>query len=186
MAKTPENTLRDELGRQADIYYEGFRINRDAIMRLLVARPSYLASYIDRPVVTLGTSVVLKEQADFAGIKTYYDFSRGYDTAGGITFGEPHLIWMDDGSNNLGKSVEWVRSHLPRNARPATQYDGVAFGIVNPDFRDVLRDHAIDLPGTSFESDYAPFLSGWLGRPGLNHSFVGGADPRYGSALSGS
>lgn len=177
--------LSCELERQAGIY-RGLGVSKDVIMRFVTPRPDTLPKELKIPVVTLGTSVDLNRQAAHAGIETYYDFSRGYDAAGGVTFGFPHLIWMSDGSENLNKSVEWVRSHLPRNARPATQYDGIAFGIVNPGFRDLLRNHAIDLPGTSVGSARAPVLFDWLGRPGLSHSFVDDAHPYYGSALSGS
>lgn len=186
MAKTPENILRDELGRQADIYYDGFRIDRDAIMRLLVPRPGYLVSYIDRPVVTLGTSVNLKEQADFANIKQWYDLLLGHDIAGGITFGEPHLIWMHDGARFTNRSVAWVRENRPRAARPSPQADGIAVAIVHPDIKTILRHHSIDLPGTAVGPDGAPGLVGWIGGLGLRRFFVGYAGPSWGSALSGS
>jgi len=172
--------LSSELERQADIY-KGLGVNKDDIMKLLAPRPEGLPEELRIPVVTLGTSVDLKRQAGLAGIQIYYDFSSGYDTAGGITFSAPHLIWMQDGSKYLDKSVEWVRSHLGRNERPATQYDGVALGIVSPDFRKLLRNHTIDLPGTFVGSD-APYLHGWIGGPGLGHCFVSRADPHNGSA----
>lgn len=179
--------LSAELERQADIY-RGLNVPKDAIMLLLAPRPDRLPKELTIPVVTLGTSVDLNRQADFAGIETFYDLSRGHDTAGGITFGEPHLIWMQDGTKYLYKSVEWVRNRLAgKIERPATQYDGVAFGIVSPDFRDLLRKHAIDLPGTSVLSDYAPYLHGWFGRPEfILHLFVGYAAPHCGSASCGS
>lgn len=187
MAKTAENILKEELGRQADIYHDSFRIDRDAIMRLLYARPDYLPKYLTVPVVTLGTRVSLKEQADFAGIGTLYDLSRGHDTAGGITFGEPHLEWMQDGSKYLDKSVDWVRNYLAgKIERPATQYDGVALGIVTPDFRDLLRKQAIDLPGTTVGFGSAPYLSDWFGGPRLHRLFVVHAGPDCGSASCGS
>lgn len=171
--------LSSELERQADIY-KGLGVNKDDIMKLLAPRPEGLPEYLNIPVVTLGTSVDLKRQADFAGIIPYYDLSGGSDTAGGITFDAPHLIWIQDGIQYLDKSVEWVRGHLERNERPATQYDGVALGIVSPNFRKLLRKHAIDLPGTSVGSD-APYLHDWKDGPGLGHCFVRRADPHYGS-----
>lgn len=177
--------ISNELERQADIY-KGLGVSKDRIMKLVVPRPDRLPKELIIPVVTLGTSVDLQRQADFAGIETYYDLSRGYDTAGGITFDAPKLIWMQDGSKYLGKSVEWVRSRLGRNERPATQYDGVALAIVQTDFRKVLRNHAIDLPGTAVESDSAPYLRDWFGRPGLHRNFVDYADPNDGSASCGS
>lgn len=177
--------LSAELERQAEIY-RGLGVSKDAIMRLLVPRPDRLPKELSIPVVTLGTSVDFARQASFAGITTYYDPSLAYDTAGDITYGEPHLIWMQDGSKYLGKSVEWVRGNLGRNERPATQYDGVALGTVHSDFRKLLRDHAIDLPGTSVGSVSAPCLLGWFGGPGLDHRFVVSAFPHCGSASCGS
>jgi len=173
-------TLSSDLERQADIYKD-LGVTKDDIMKLLTPRPEGLPEEF-RPVVRLGTSVDLKRQADLAGIQTYYDLSLGYDTAGGITFSAPHLIWMQDGSKYLGKSVAWVRSHLERNERPATQYDGIALGIVSPDFRKLLRHHAIDLPGTSVGPTDAAYLHDWKEGPGLGHCIVVRADPHYGSA----
>lgn len=173
--------LSSELERQADIY-KGLEVNKDTIMKLLAPRPEGLPEELKIPVVTLGTSVDLKRQADFAGIQTDYDLSSGHDTAGGITFGQPHLIWMQDGSKYLGKSFKWVRGHLEKNERPDTKYDGVAFGIVNPDFPALLQKHAIDLPGTAVESGHAPYLVGWDGRPRFNRHFVNIAFPSFGSA----
>lgn len=177
--------LSSELERQADIY-KVLGVNKDTIMKLLAPFPEGLPEELKIPVVTLGTSVDLKRQADLARIKIYYDLSSGYDTAGGITFSTLHLIWMQDGSKYLGKNVEWVRSHLGRNERPATQYDGVALGIISPDFRKLLRNHAIDLPGTAVGFDDASYLHDWIDGPGLGHCFVDRADPHYGSASCGS
>ncbi|MCX6792266.1 MAG: hypothetical protein NT149_04485 [Candidatus Gottesmanbacteria bacterium] len=177
--------LSSELERQADIY-EDLGVTKDAIMKLLAPRPEGLPAYLIIPVVTLGTSVDLKRQADLAGIKAYYDLSSGSDTAGGITFDVPHLIWMQDGSKYLGKSVEWVRSHLEGNERPATQYDGVALGIVIPDFRKVLKNHPLNLPGTSVLDDNAPYLHDWKEGPWLGHCIVRLVDPDSGSATCGS
>jgi hypothetical protein len=168
-----------ELERQADIY-KGLGVNKDDIMKLLASRPEGLPVYFF-PVVLLGTSVDLNRQADFAGIKPYYDLSSGSDTSGGITFSVPRLIWMQDGSKYLGKSMEWVRSHLEGNERPATQYDGIALGIVFPNFRKLLRNHSIELPGTSVLSDNAPYLHNGIEGPGLGHSNIRLADPHYGS-----
>jgi hypothetical protein len=177
--------LSNELERQADIY-KGLGVSKDAIMRLVTPRPDRLPKELIIPVVTLGTSVDIQRQADFAGIKAYYDLSRGHDIVGGITFGEPHLIWMQDGNKYLGKSVEWVLNHLQRNERPATQYDGVALAIVFPDFRKLLYNYAIDFPGTSIGSDSAPYLEGCDGKPDLGHYYVDVANPLYGSASCGS
>lgn len=174
-----------ELERQAGIY-QPLGIQKDTIMRLLVPRPDRLPKYLTIPVVTLGTSVDLERQTGVAGITAYYDLSRAYDTAGGVTFAEPHLIWMSDGSKYKGKSVEWVRKHLGRNERPATQYDVVALALVHPEIRKVLKNHSIDAPGTTVGSDYAPGLDDWIGGLRLGRCFVDFASPFWGSASCGS
>lgn len=181
--------LSGELERQADIYHRGFGIRKDTIMRLLTPRPERLSKELIIPVVTLGTSVDLNRQAAFAGIQTsFYDPSRGYDIAGGITFDLPHLIWMDNGSTNMGRSVEWVRNHLPSpsEARPATQYDGIALAIVSK-FQDLLQNRVIHFPGTSVEPDSAPSLFiNEHGKPTLGLFHTHNSYKTFGPALSGS
>ncbi|MBI3385709.1 hypothetical protein HY031_01345 [Candidatus Gottesmanbacteria bacterium] len=179
------DALSAELERQAEIY-RGLSVSKDVIMRLLTPRPDRLLSYVDIPVVTLGTSVDPNIQASFAQIEKDYDLSRGVDTAGGITFPEPRLIWMHDGSRYTKKSVEWVLRHVPQHTRPSTQIDGIALAIVHPDIHRVLRHHWIALPGTSVGSGSAPNLRDWCGGLKLRHDLVGAASPRWGSALSGS
>ncbi len=186
MATEALEKLSSELERQADKYHRGLGVQKDIIMRLLTERPRKLPKMLSIAVVTLGTSIDPKRQADFAGLNLYYDLSLGHDTAGGVTYGEPHLIWMHDGHQILGKSVENVRKSLPRNTRPSTQLDGISLSIVYEGFRNALKSHVIDLPGTAVGAVGAPYLDDWLGVPRLYHGFVGGAHPYDGSALSGS
>lgn len=191
LAKGPEGLARisAELERQAAIY-GNLGVPKDTIMRLVAPRPDNLPKELTIPVVTLGKSVNLKHQADFVGMETMYSLSSGYDTAGGITFDAPHLIWMQKGSKYMDKSVEWVRNHLESNERPATQHDGVALAIVNPDFREWLRYRNINLPGTTVQTLglplYAPYMScpeGWIE---LNMQFSTFVFRGFGSASSGS
>lgn len=177
--------LSAELERQADVY-RSLGVQKDAIMRLLTPRPDRLPKELSIPVVTLGASVDLDSQARFAGITPYFDLSRAYDTAGGITYAQPRLIWMQDGEKNKGRSVEYVRAHLKGNERPATLADGIALAITQPDIKSILRNHAIDLPGSAVESDRAPGLNVFNGGLGLGHYFVDCAYPYWGSASSGS
>ncbi len=177
--------LSAELERQADVY-RGLGVQKDAIMRLLTPRPDRLPKELSIPVVTLGASVDLDSQARFAGITPYFDLSRAYNTAGGITYAQPRLIWMQDGEKNKGRSVEYVRAHLTGNERPATLADGIALAITQPDIKYILRNHAIDLPGSAVGSDLAPNLRGFHGGLELGRGFFGGAHPNWGSASSGS
>ena len=177
--------LSAELERQADIY-RGLGVQKDAIMRLLTPRPDRLPKELSIPVVTLGVSVDLNLQARFAGITPYFDLSRAYDTAGGITDAQPRLIWMHDGEKNKGKSVEWVRDHLKGNTSPSTLADGIALAITQPNIKSILRNHAIHLSGSAVGSDSAPGLGVWDGDLELVHLFGDFANPFWGSALSGS
>jgi hypothetical protein len=179
--------LSVELERQANIY-KGLGVSKDAIMRLLVPRPERLPNALEIPVVTLGTSIDLQRQVDFGGILTYSDVSAGYDVAGGITFENLHLIWMSDGTQNLGRSAEWVRNNLPKNARPSTLQDGIALALVYP-IRKVLQSQAIMLPGTMIRPDRLPQLSIYNEEQELeigNILISTAWQADHGSALSGS
>lgn len=176
--------LSRELERQADIY-RGLGVPKDTIMSLLAPHPDWLPKSLNIPVVALGTSVYLEQQAEFAGIETDYELSSGYNTAGSITYREPHLIWMQDGSKYRDKSVEWVRNYLWKR-EAATQYDGVALAIGHPNIQKVLDDHFIDLPGTAVASIFAPFLGRFRGKLRLAFRPVTLAHPYWGSATCGS
>lgn len=129
--------LATELERQADIYI-GLGVNKDVIMRLLAPRPDGLPEYLNIPVVVLGKSVDLERQCKFGGIRLRFNPSECSDYHGGITFDKPHLLWMQEGNRYKGiKQGEFVY-HLSQDKyeRPATIYDGVAFAIVRPGFRD--------------------------------------------------
>ena len=93
---------------------------------------------------------------------------------------------MQDGERNKGRSVEWVRAHLKGNERPATLADGIALAITSPNIKSILRNHAIDLPGSLVGSGSVPYLLGWHGDLRLGRHFVGFAHPDWGSASSGS
>lgn len=95
----------------------------------------------------------------------------------------PYTIWMQDGTKNLGITVDSVRENLAQDERGATVADGMALYIAKPD---VLRLHYIDLPGTQVESGYAPYLDLWYGQPELRYHWADDADSHYGSASCGS
>ena len=95
---------------------------------------------------------------------------------------KPYATWMQDGKQNLNKSVENVRKAFARDERGATIYDGTALFIARPE---ILKDHYIDLPGTQVGSGSAPCLDLWHGGPMVSDYFVGRAGPRFGSASCG-
>jgi len=141
--------LRVELERQAVIYSD-LGICKDAIMKLLSPRPSQLPEELSIPVVTLGTSIALDTQINHAGIKKdpRVDLSLVEDYAGGVTYDQPHLIWMQDGKKYKNKYVNWAIKHPNEYERPATLADGIAFAMVNLDFFGVIRDHVLEFPGS--------------------------------------
>lgn len=145
--------LMDELERQADIYGK-FSIRKDDVIRLFSPRPNQLPKELSIPVVTLGKSVYLSPQAEFAGIKfpENYPFSLIGDTAGAVTYEKLRLIWMHDGAGNKGKSAGWVRrSPISNYSHPATLADGIALAIVHPNIVSVLMDHSICFPGSTIK-----------------------------------
>jgi hypothetical protein len=172
-----------ELERQADIY-RGLVVNKDVIMRLLAPRPegTPVGKELIIPVVVLGRSVPIERQAAFAGIQMLYDPSYAHDAGGGITFVTPHLVWMQDGQKYKSTSVEKVRRIYRFNERGATQYDGIALVLVHRRIQKTLKDHYIDLPGTSIGSDNAPCLTGGDGNLQLLYFRVDYTSSHRGSA----
>lgn len=193
---TTEAEVQAELARQADQYLK-FGLNKhpkvemtggefkDSLIVLAKPLPEKFAGRFGIPVAVLG-QVPPKEVYEAAGVAYYLegldvgdwpDDPQGYTTPRGL-----YLVWMDTGVGNLDKKVEDVRANLPAYTRGATEADGSGLYVAHPR---ILEHHMIDLPGTSVGSGSAPDLSLFDGRPGLDHGWVGFADPRWGSALCG-
>jgi hypothetical protein len=180
--------LGAELERQAEIY-KGLGVSKDVIMRLAAPRPEKLPKELNIPVVTLGSSVDFETYAKFAKVDINFSHSVIFgDIAGGITYPEPHLIWMSDGSTNLDVSPKDVRADLPANARPATITDGIALALVHPDIAQVLKTHEVNCPGTALDDESTPCLNNWGSDNKtlcMDSHYIEFPEPTRGSALSG-
>ena len=187
----PLDALAAELERQAEIY-KGLGVSKDVIMGLLAPRPENLPPELSIPVVTLGSSVDLDTMESFSQIRIRYN--KGLilgDISGGITYPEPHLIWMHDGSENLDQSPEYVIASMLPNARPATLTDGIALAMLHPEIIDtVWNKHIISLPGTDLGRNALLCLvqnrkDESKKSVNIEHVFDSVSSPDEGSALSG-
>lgn len=158
---------------------------KDAIMSLSIAQPEKFVGHLDIPTLAFG-QIPAKDQCELAGINYYL---RGFkvsdwqeDPGGWRTPGNIYMNWMYDGGKNLKTAVSTVRANLLKDTRGATEYDGIGLYVARPE---ILKDHYVDLPGTSVGSDNAPYLSLFNGRPGLLCRWVDNADGKFGSALCG-
>lgn len=66
--------------------------------------------------------------------------------------------------------------------RGGNPFDGAALAITHPE---VLKKHSVYLPESTVDPGGALCLRGWYGRRGLRCSWVGDADPSYGSLSCG-
>lgn len=188
--------LHAEMERQAQRYLElefhkhkKVRLSagkfRDAVMSLDVQRPERFVGRFDIPTVAFG-QIPAKDQCERAGINYYLQglvVSDWQDDPGGWrTPNKIYMNWMDDGGENLKMAVSTVRANLAKDARGATEYDGIGLYVAQPE---ILKDHCIDLPGTSVGSYDAPGLKLLGGRSRLFYYRVGNGDGRFGSALCG-
>lgn len=185
--------LQAELEAQAKRYIEfGFAKKlgmtqyrfKDRVMGLAAPQPESYKGRFDIPVVVIGAQVPAVEQYRMIGFD-YYLSDLGIqdrDVKGYQTPNVPHLVWMQDGKVNLGKSVDKVRASFSRDERGANLYDGVGLVVARPD---ILKDHFIDLPGTQVGSGSAPFLNLWHDLPEVRCSFIDDTHSRFGSASGG-
>lgn len=157
---------------------------KDAIMSLVISQPESFVGRFDIPSIAFG-QIPSKDQCELAGVDSYLDgleVSDWQEDPGGFrTPDKIYMNWMYDGGKNLKTAVSTVRANLLKDTRGATYYDGIGLYVARPE---ILKDHYIDLPGTSVGSD-APDLSLLRGRPGLHCHWVGNAFDRFGSALCG-
>ncbi|KKQ34702.1 MAG: hypothetical protein US51_C0030G0008 [Microgenomates group bacterium GW2011_GWA2_37_6] len=186
---TPQ-ALEAEIERQAIMYQErGFprelgyssNIFKDIIMRLVAPQEESSRGRFDTPIIVIGSRIPVGDQYELLGV----DYSlgeqmRNWDALGYETPTDPRLVWMQDGSVNLGKDVKSVKNSLSTDERGANIYDGVGLLVARPT---VLHDYIVDLPGSLYGHQFAsPTLRLWGLRPSVSYEFVGFSDPSSGSA----
>ncbi|MFH1971644.1 MAG: hypothetical protein ABIJ05_04655 [Patescibacteria group bacterium] len=110
-------------------------------------------------------------------IKDWEDDPKGYKTP---EFS--YIVWMQDGTKNLNKSVKKVRQNLSEDERGATLYDGLSLAIFHPE---IMKKHNIDLPGTSVGFDHAPYLFGFSSVLKLTFNWVSNHFSNWGSFSCG-
>ncbi len=130
--------------------------------------------------------IPVARQCELAGV-TYFlgglnvrDWSE--DPQGYKTPEKPYVTWVQDGSANLDRSVENVRSRFVEDERGGTEFDGIALYIAHPE---ILENHYTDLPGTSVGPGGTPWVGLWDGEPKLDYDWVGAAAPGFGSVSCG-
>lgn len=146
-------------------------------------QPKQFKGRFDVPII-VETRVPLKRMLELAGINKYFDVDsiRDWERSKFNTPKIPYTTWLNDGSVNLNKSVDTVRKALKADERGGTVFDGIILCLKDPK---ILEHHYLDLPGSQVGSDNAPCLGRWYGQPGLDLSFVGDGNPRYGSVVAG-
>jgi hypothetical protein len=192
-AEKPISILEAQWQAQADRYVKlGFHRELDMSQEDYLAslprfepQPEAYKGRFDIPVL-VETRIPAVRQAKLAGLNYYLEGHNPrdweQDPKGYQTPQNPYTTWMQDGRINLDKSVEVVRTRLAEDERGATEWDGIALYIKSPQ---ILKHHAIDLPGTSVGSAYAAFLSLWRVGPEVDAFRVGLALPLFGSASGG-
>ncbi|HSX40044.1 MAG TPA: hypothetical protein VLF68_00335 [Candidatus Saccharimonadales bacterium] len=191
-AAMQELDLRAEWQRQAERYVESafhaeLGLSEEDYLASLpkfAEQPENFRNRFDTPVL-VETRINSARQAELAGLGFYLgglSVADWKDSQGYKTPDAPYATWMQDGKKNLGRSVRDVRATLGPDERGATLADGIALYITHPE---ILKDHYVDLPGTSVGSAYAPFLCRWDDRPEVDCSGVGYAASDFGSASCG-
>lgn len=159
---------------------------KDMIMDLSAPQPERFKGRFDIPVVTFG-QIPAADQASLAGINYHL---KGYnacdweeDPREYRTPKRVHMAWMQDGWENLNKSVETVRSTFALDERGGTEYNGIGLYVARPN---ILKDHRVDLPGTSVGPSRAAYLELKDGKPRLLcYYFALDGHPMFGSATCG-
>jgi hypothetical protein len=126
--------LVPELRRQATIYHKLYNIDEKSLVDLAIPRPDNLPECLEYPVITLGKSFSRIRQFDDTKFhcsipKDLLDNAPDYQ--GGITYGKPHLIWMQ---YNHGDDLLRVRKSLLAGERPSTLADGISLALIYPQF----------------------------------------------------
>jgi len=189
---TTELDIENERQRQANelarFFAEELRMTREEYIASLpqfTSQPEAFKCRFNIPVI-VETRVSPKRQCELAGINPLLDTLECQDWSSDPkdyrTPDTPYVTWMNDGRPNLNTPVMTVREILEDDERGGTIFDGIALYIVHPK---ILKDHFLDLPGTQFGLDKAPYLFDRDGQPRLYYRKVDGADSSYGSVVCG-
>ncbi len=190
---SPKLDLRGEWERQVARYIKlGFHevlgidevSYRDSLPKF-TPQPEAFKGRFDIPVL-VETRISVSKQTELVGssyllgglkVQDWKGDPKGYKTPKAL-----YTTWMQDGSEYLKLSVVAFRERMNEDERGATEFDGIALIIKNPE---ILKHHYINLPGTSVGFDDAPFLRLWFGEPVLDNHWVVGARSNLGSASCG-
>ena len=148
------DAVRTELMSQAAIYQK-FDFPRElrmsnteferVIATLVTPQPEWYKGRFDIPVVVIGTRVLLGRQYEMLGCNWSIPGRNWINDEAYKIPDVPHLVWMQDGTRNIGRSVDNVLSSLAIDERGATLHDGVGLYVARPG---ILQHHFIDFPGT--------------------------------------
>jgi hypothetical protein len=150
------NEIRSEVERQIFRYQEfGFpkklkmtnEIFKDKMMSLVTPQPEKYRGRFDIPVIVLGSKIWAGQQ--YRSIGFNYNVPpigiENYDPRGYEDQRTPHLVWMQDGTDKSASEIKWNSFH--KDERGADVFDGVGLMVARPD---LLEDHFVVLPGSSF------------------------------------
>lgn len=148
-------------------------------------QPEQFKGRFDIPVI-VETRIPVKRQSELTRLPYFLEGLEVVDWLGDPkgykTPKIPYFTWLQDGAKNINRSVRDVRATFAEDERGATEFDGISLYIAHPE---ILKDHFIDLPGTTVGSHDAPFLFLWLDRPGLYCLDVGFPGSEFSSASCG-
>ena len=146
-------------------------------------QPETFRGRFDIPVI-VETRILLPRMLELAGIACNFDSKEVKDWSEGkfATPNKPYITWLQDGTQNLNRSVRAVRKGFALDERGGTVFDGIALYLRDPK---ILKHHYLDLPGSDVGPGSAPCLGLCYGRPGLRLFWVGRVLPFFRSVSCG-
>lgn len=130
-------------------------------------QPENFRDRFDIPVI-VETRIPLPKMLELVGITCYFNSEeiKVWPKGNFVTPEQPYIVWLNDGSTYLGRSVKEVRKGLAPDERGGTVFDGIALYLQKPE---ILEHYSLDFPGSQVGSGDAPYLNLWSGgRPGLS------------------
>jgi len=192
MKTYPEISLEAEWTRQAQnpakLFAKElkFKTHDDYIATLpkFEPQPEEYRRRLDIPVI-VETRIPLKRMLELAGIDSNFDVDSigDWEKDNFKTPEEPYTTYLNDGTNNLDRSTDAVRTSLRNDERGGTIFDGIALYLKDPE---ILKNHYLNLPGSRVGSNCAPWLSRWsVRRPKVAPLFIEIPFPSIGSVVAG-